>query len=64
MVRLGGIEIGGGRPVVVQSMTNTDTRNAEATLGQIERLTEAGCEIVRVAVPDDRAAQALGAIKA
>ncbi|MBU2551792.1 MAG: flavodoxin-dependent (E)-4-hydroxy-3-methylbut-2-enyl-diphosphate synthase [Proteobacteria bacterium] len=64
MVRLGGIEIGGGRPVVVQSMTNTDTRNAEATLGQIERLTEAGCEIVRVAVPDDRAAHALGAIKA
>jgi (E)-4-hydroxy-3-methylbut-2-enyl-diphosphate synthase len=45
------VVIGGGAPVVVQSMTNTDTRDAQATLAQITRLAEAGCEIVRVAVP-------------
>lgn len=55
--------IGGGAPVVVQSMTNTDTRDPDATIGQIERLTQAGCEIVRVAVPDETAALALGRIK-
>lgn len=55
--------IGAGAPVVVQSMTNTDTRDADATIGQIERLARAGCEIVRVAVPDEAAALALGRIK-
>lgn len=55
--------MGGGAPVSVQSMTNTDTRDVEATVWQIERLQEAGCEIVRVAVPDHRAAAALSKIK-
>ena len=63
VVTVGGIKIGGDNPVVVQSMTNTDTRDVDATVSQIERLQEAGCEIVRVAVPDDAAASALPAIK-
>ncbi len=50
-VLVGGLPIGGGAPVLVQSMTNTDTRDAAATLAQIARLAEAGCEIVRVAIP-------------
>ena len=58
-IRLGGIPIGGGAPIVVQSMTNTDTRDVKATLAQILRLAQAGCEIVRVAVPDETAARAL-----
>lgn len=58
-IRLGAIPIGGGAPVVVQSMTNTDTRDARATLAQIARLAEAGCEIARVAVPDEKSVQAL-----
>lgn len=62
-VRVGGLTIGGEAPIVVQSMTNTDTRNIAATIAQIKRLEEAGCEIVRVAVPDFEAAQALGVIK-
>lgn len=61
-LKLGSVRIGGGAPVVVQSMTNTDTRDVEATLGQIKRLHDAGCEIVRVAVPDETAAKALRAI--
>lgn len=60
---MGGVEIGGGAPVRVQSMTNTDTRDWAATVEQIGRLTEAGCEVVRVAVPDREAARALGRIK-
>jgi (E)-4-hydroxy-3-methylbut-2-enyl-diphosphate synthase len=60
---LGGVPIGGGAPVVVQSMTNTDTRNGPATIAQIQRLADAGCEIVRVAVPDGEAAQQLTLIK-
>ena len=59
---LGGIRIGGGAPIVVQSMTNTDTRDPEATLEQIRRLHDAGCEIVRLAVPDEAAAAALKTI--
>lgn len=55
-INLGGLLIGGGAPVLVQSMTNTDTRDAEATLAQITRLHQAGCEAVRIAVPDDAAA--------
>ncbi len=59
----GGLPIGGGAPVVVQSMTNTDTRDVEASTGQIERLVAAGCGLVRLAVPDMQAAAALGEIK-
>jgi len=50
-VHVGSVAIGGGAPVAVQSMTNTDTRDAAATLAQIGRLADAGCEIVRVAIP-------------
>lgn len=63
-LRLGDVLIGGGAPVVVQSMTNTDTRDASATLEQIGRLAAAGCEIVRLAVPDEKAAEALRTIAA
>lgn len=59
-VPLGPLRVGGGNPVLVQSMTNTDTRDVEATLAQIARLVERGCEAVRVAVPDDAAAAVLG----
>ncbi len=62
-IRIGGVPIGGGAPVVVQSMTNTDTRDWEATVSQIRRLEEAGCEIVRVAVPDQGAVDQLPRIK-
>jgi len=62
MLRLGRLSIGGESPVSVQSMCNTDTRDVEATVAQIERLAEAGCEIVRVAVPDEAAGRALSGI--
>lgn len=62
-VQVGGVTIGGGSPISVQSMTNTDTRDTKATIDQIARLEEAGCEIARVAVPDMEAAKALGEIK-
>lgn len=62
-VKIGGVTIGGQHPVAVQSMTNTDTRDVKATLQQIHALEEAGCEIIRVAVPDDKAADALAEIK-
>ena len=58
------MDIGGGAPVSVQSMTNTDSRDAEATLGQIRSLAAYGCEIVRVAVPDQAAVEALADITA
>ncbi|NOZ86979.1 MAG: flavodoxin-dependent (E)-4-hydroxy-3-methylbut-2-enyl-diphosphate synthase [Deltaproteobacteria bacterium] len=61
---LGGVRIGGGAPVSVQSMTNTNTADTEATLEQIRRLKMAGCDIVRVAVPDKAAAAALPEIVA
>jgi (E)-4-hydroxy-3-methylbut-2-enyl-diphosphate synthase len=60
---VGGVQIGGGAPVVVQSMTNTDTADVGATLAQIRRLAAAGCEIARLAVPDEEAAAAFGVIK-
>jgi len=60
---IGGVTVGGGAPVLVQSMTKTDTRNVTATVNQIHELEEYGCEIVRVAVPDEEAAQALASIK-
>ncbi|WP_029951899.1 flavodoxin-dependent (E)-4-hydroxy-3-methylbut-2-enyl-diphosphate synthase [Hippea sp. KM1] len=62
-IDVGGVKIGGGAPVVVQSMTNTDTRDIEATLKQIERLYMRGCEVVRCAVVDEDAAVALKQIK-
>ncbi len=61
-VRIGPVPVGGGAPISVQSMTKTDTRDIAATLRQIESLGRAGCEIVRLAVPDRRAALALKAI--
>ena len=60
---VGGVPIGGGAPVSIQSMTNTPTHDVEATVAQIRALTAAGCDIVRVAVPDMDAAKAIGAIK-
>ena len=61
-ISIGDVKIGGGAPVSVQSMTITDTRDVASTVSQIKRLEEAGCDIVRVAVPDMDAAKALGAI--
>ena len=63
-IRIGSIAIGGGAPISVQSMTNTKTQDAEATVRQIEVLVSAGCDIVRLAVPDKEAAANIGAIKA
>lgn len=62
-VMVGDVAVGGGAPVSIQSMTNTDTRNVKATVEQIARLTDAGCEIVRLAVADWEAAEAFGEIK-
>jgi len=61
-IKVGPVKIGGSAPVSVQSMTTTDTRDARATLAQIRRLEKAGCEIIRVAVPDEVAAASLPAI--
>lgn len=63
-VSCGGVKIGGNAPVSIQSMTNTKTHDVEATLAQIDRLEQAGCQIVRLAVPDMDAAAAFGKIKA
>lgn len=60
---IGGVTVGGNAPVVVQSMTKTDTRDVAATVRQIRELEECGCEIVRLAVPDLEAAEALSSIK-
>ncbi len=62
-IKVGNVKVGGGAPVSVQSMTITDTRDIEATVNEIKRLEEAGCDIVRVAVPDMEAAKALGSIR-
>ena len=59
MVRVGNLTLGGHNPVWVQSMTNTDTRDAQATLGQIRALAKAGCDIVRVSVYDEDCARAV-----
>src|SRR5215475_7405510 len=61
-VSVGGVQIGGGAPVVVQSMTLTKTHDVESTTAQIAALASAGCEIVRVAVPKTEDAEALGRI--
>jgi len=62
-IMVGGVPVGGGAPVTIQSMTNTRTDDVEATLHQIRTLAAAGCEIIRVAVPDMAAAKAVGKIK-
>lgn len=59
----GNVEIGGNAPISIQSMTNTDTRDVESTVKQIKELQEAGCQIVRLAIPDMEAAKAFGEIK-
>ena len=63
IVKVGNVEIGGLNPIVVQSMANTDTRNVKATVAQISKLQKAGCEIVRLAVLDDKAVSRLKEIK-
>jgi len=62
-IQIGNVTIGGDAPVVVQSMTNTDTRDVMSTIQQIKELEDCDCELVRVAVPDAEAAQAIRAIK-
>jgi len=62
-IQIGGVKIGGGAPVVVQSMANTDTRDVKSTVRQIKQLEQYGCEIIRVAVPDMQAAAAIKGIK-
>ena len=62
-IKVGNIYIGGDAPVVIQSMCTTDTRDVSATVAQIKKLQKAGCELVRLAVPDIVAAKALGKIK-
>lgn len=63
VVNIGGVKIGGNNPVAIQSMCNTDTRNIQKTVNQILELENAGCEIIRVAVPDMEAATAVKEIK-
>ena len=63
IVNIGGVKIGGDNPVAIQSMCNTDTRDVKATVNQIHELENAGCEIIRVAVPDMVAAKAVADIK-
>ena len=62
-VRCGNVVIGGGNPVSIQSMTNVDSRNEKALIEQIRQLQDAGCEIVRIAIPDMEAAETLAKVK-
>lgn len=62
-IRIGNVTVGGGSPIAIQSMTNTRTEDVKATVEQIRRLEEAGCEIIRCTVPTQEAAEALGEIK-
>lgn len=62
-VHVGDLTIGGGAQIVIQSMNNTDTRDVQATLRQIDELAEAGCDLTRVAIPDQEAADALARIR-
>ncbi len=62
-INIGGVKIGGNNPIAIQSMCNTDTRNVKETVEQIKRLEKAGCEIIRVAVVDMQAAEAIREIK-
>ncbi len=63
VVKVGDILIGGGNPVVIQSMTNTTTSDVEATVSQINKLEEAGCQLVRMTINNEEAAKAIGKIK-
>jgi len=62
-IQIGNVTIGGNAPIVVQSMTKTDTRNIMSTINQVKELEDCGCELVRVAVPDSEAARAISDIK-
>ncbi len=62
-VKVGGIQIGGGAPISIQSMTNTDTHDIEATYRQVTRLAEAGCDIVRITAPDVESVRTFAALK-
>lgn len=62
-IKVGAVTVGGGAPIAIQSMCNTKTEDVKATVAQIHALEQAGCEIIRVAVPDMTAADAIGAIK-
>jgi len=62
-VHIGSVQVGGDAPIVVQSMTKTDTRDVRSTVNQIKELQDLGCEIIRVAVPDQQAADAILQIK-
>jgi len=59
VIDVGGVPVGGRNPITIQSMTKTDTRDVRNTVNQIRKLTRAGCEIIRVAVPDDESCRAL-----
>src|SRR6185436_18218511 len=63
VVRIGDLEIGGDRPIAVQSMTTTDTLDVDETVAQAVRLVEAGCQIVRITAPTVKAAKALAEIR-
>ena len=63
VVKIGSRVIGGGNDILIQSMTNTKTEDAEATVSQILELEKAGCDIIRCAVPNEEAADAIGRIK-
>ena len=63
VIKIGNRVIGGGNPVLIQSMTNTPTEDVKRTVDQILRLEKAGCEIIRCTVPDEAAAKALKEIK-
>jgi (E)-4-hydroxy-3-methylbut-2-enyl-diphosphate synthase len=63
VIHVGDVPIGGSHPISVQSMTKTDTRDVRSTVRQIRSLADAGCEIIRIAVPDREAAESLGRIK-
>ena len=63
VVQIGDRKIGGGNPILIQSMTNTPTEDVEATVAQIHRLEEAGCEIIRCTCPTEQAAAAIGQIR-
>lgn len=62
-VKVGNLTIGGNNEIIIQSMTTTKTHDVEATVAEIKRLEDAGCQIVRVACPDERAANAIPEIK-
>ena len=62
-INIGGLEMGGNGKIFVQSMTNTKTQDAKATVNQIKELEAAGCEIVRIAIPDMDAAKSVAEIK-